>query len=85
MELIKAIKEKSHIRKENDIRQQAEYLITVADFDSSLYIAYADTPLIPIEESWTSKEILQELSKIRPIGRELPLNMDISVFPDHSV
>lgn len=65
MELIKAIKEKSHMRKESDIRQQAKYLITVADFDSSLYIAYADTPLIPIEESWTSKEILQELSKIR--------------------
>ena len=43
----------------------SEEVITLADFDSSLYIAFQGTPLVPIEESWTSKEIFEELNKVR--------------------
>lgn len=65
MELIRTLREKSQTRKEEDIRRLSEELITLADFDSSLYIAFQGTPLVPIEESWTSKEIYEELSKVR--------------------
>ena len=65
MELIRTLREKSQTRKEEDIRRLSEELITLADFDSSLFIAYQGTPLVPIEESWTSKEIYEELSKVR--------------------
>ena len=65
MELIRTLREKSQTRKEEDIRRLSEELITLADFDSSLYIAFQGTPLVPIEESWTSKEIFEELSKVR--------------------
>ena len=65
MELIKSLREKSQTKREEDIRRQAEDLITLSDFGSSLYIAYQGTPLVPIKEEWTSKEIIQELDKIR--------------------
>ena len=65
MELIKSLREKSQTKREEDIRKQAEDLITLSDFDSSLYIAYQGTPLVPIKEEWTTKEIVQELDKIR--------------------
>ena len=65
MELIRTLREKSQTRKEEDIRRLSEELITLADFDSSLFIAYQGTPLVPIEESWTSKEIFEELNKVR--------------------
>ena len=65
MELIRTLREKSQTRKEEDIRRLSEELITLADFDSSLYIAFQGTPLVPIEESCTSKEIYEELSKVR--------------------
>ena len=45
--------------------EQAEELIKVKDFDDSLYIAYAGTPLAPIDPSWTTKEIVQQLSVFR--------------------
>lgn len=48
-----------------EIQQLAEETITLSDFDSRLYIAYAGTPLLPVEEEWTSKEIMEELNKIR--------------------
>lgn len=65
MEFIRTLKEKSQTKREENIRKQAEDLITLSDFDSSLYIAYQGTPLVPIKEEWTSKEIVQELDKIR--------------------
>ena len=65
MELIKSLREKSQTKREEDIRKQAEDLITLSDFGSSLYIAYQGTPLVPIKEEWTTKEIVQELDKIR--------------------
>ena len=65
MELIRTLREKSQTKREEDIRRMSEEVITLADFDSSLYIAFQGTPLVPIEESWTSKEIFEELSKVR--------------------
>ena len=43
----------------------AEETIRLSDFANSIYIAYAGTPLVPIQENWTSKDIMQELSKLR--------------------
>jgi hypothetical protein len=65
MEFIRTLREKSQTRHEEEIQRQAEETITLSDFESSLYIAYGGTPFVPIEEGWTSKEIVQELSKVR--------------------
>ena len=65
MELIRTIREKSQTRHENEIHRQAEYLITLSDFADSLFIAYEGTPLVPINEEWTSKEIIEKLSEVR--------------------
>ena len=65
MKLIRTLREKSQTKREEDIRRMSEEVITLADFDSSLYIAFQGTPLVPIEESWTSKEIFEELNKVR--------------------
>ena len=65
MELIRTLREKSQTKREEDIRRMSEEVITLADFDSSLYIAFQGTPLVPIDESWTSKEIFEELNKVR--------------------
>lgn len=69
MEFIKTIfktdPEKQEMKKQNSLRLQAEELITVADFANELYIAYNGTPLAPIDPSWTTKEIIQQLSIFR--------------------
>jgi hypothetical protein len=65
MELIRTIREKSQTRHENEIHRQAEDFITLSDFDSSLFIAFQGTPLVPINEEWTSKEIIEKLSEVR--------------------
>ena len=65
MEFIRTIKEKSQTKKQEAIAKLAEDLITIQDFDNSLFIAYDGTPLAPIEASWTTKEIVQQLSIFR--------------------
>lgn len=65
MEFIRTLREKQQTRRQVEIHQQAEELIRVRDFDNSLYIAYAGTPLAPIDPSWTTKEIVQQLSVFR--------------------
>lgn len=65
MEFIRTIREKQQTRREENIHRQAEETITLSDFDSSLYIAYQGTPFVPIDENWTSKQIVEELSKLR--------------------
>ena len=62
---MRTLREKSQTRKEEEVSKRAEDLITLSDFDSSLYISYAGNPLLPIDENWTSKQIVEELSKIR--------------------
>ena len=65
MELIRTIRERSQTKKEEDIQKEAMYNITISDFDDCLFIAYRDTPLIPIEENATSKDILMQLNIVR--------------------
>jgi len=65
MEFIRTIKEKSQTKKQETIAKLAEETITLQDFDSSLFIAYNGVPLAPIESSWTTKEIVQQLSVFR--------------------
>ena len=65
MKLIRSIREKYQTKRQEEIQRWAEKILTIEDFAGNLYIAYNGTPLIPIEESWTSKEILQELNKLR--------------------
>lgn len=65
MELIRTLREKQQTRREEEIHRQAEDLITLSDFENTLFIAYNGTPLVPIAEEWTSKEIVQELDKVR--------------------
>lgn len=65
MELIRTLREKHQTARQAEIHQQAEDLIKVKDFDNALYIAYAGTPLAPIDPSWTTKEIVQQLSIFR--------------------
>jgi hypothetical protein len=65
MEFIRTLREKSQTKRQEEIQKLAEEMITLSDFESNLYIAYAGTPLMPVKEEWTSKEIVQELSKIR--------------------
>ena len=65
MELIRTLKEKSQTKKQEAITKLAEETITLQDFDSNLFIAYNGTPLAPIDASWTTKEIIQQLSVFR--------------------
>ena len=65
MEFIRTLKERHQTARLADIEMQAEVCITLKDFDDSLFIAYNGTPLAPIEPSWTTKEIVQQLSIFR--------------------
>ena len=65
MGFIRTIREKRQTKYQEELHRQAEETITLSDFDNSLYIAFAGTPLVPIKEDWTSKEIVEELSKLR--------------------
>ena len=65
MELIRTLRERSQTKKQHEIQQQAEETITLSDFAGDMYIAYEGTPFVPIDESWTSKQIIEELNKLR--------------------
>jgi hypothetical protein len=65
MEFIRTIRERQQTKRQAEIHEQAESLITLQDFDDSLYIAFNGTPLAPIDPSWTTKEIVQQLSVFR--------------------
>lgn len=65
MELIKTLRAKRETSKQNDIRRLAEERITLDDFDDKIYIAYNGVPFVPIEESWTTGEIINKLKELR--------------------
>jgi hypothetical protein len=65
MEFIRTLREKSQTKRQEEIEKMAEETITLKDFDNSLFIAYNGTPLAPVEPSWTTKEIVQQLSVFR--------------------
>lgn len=65
MELIRTLREKQQTSKQNSINEQAHNTICLDDFDGKIYIAYNGTPLIPVEDNWTQKEILEKLKETR--------------------
>lgn len=65
MEWIKTFREKQQTSKQNNITLQAHDIISLDDFDGRIYIAYNGAPLIPVEETWTQKEILGKLEETR--------------------
>lgn len=65
MELIRTIREKQQTSREKNISDQAHSLICLEDFDDKIYIAYNGAPLIPVEDKWTQKEILNKLRETR--------------------
>lgn len=65
MGLIKSFREKHRTRQIRDINLAAEEFITLVDFDGNIFISFHNVPLVPVDASWTQKEILCELSKIR--------------------
>jgi hypothetical protein len=65
MEFIRTIREKSQTKRYASIVEEAERLITLDDFDDSLFIAYNGVPFVPIEKQWATKEIVEKLSELR--------------------
>lgn len=65
MEFIRTIREKQQTSRQKSVNEQAHSAICLDDFDGKIYIAYNGTPLIPVEESWTQKEILKKLEDTR--------------------
>ena len=65
MEWIRTIRTKYQTRKEQDIQREAEDTITLSDFCDHIYIAYLGTPLLLINDNWTQKEIMEQLTKLR--------------------
>lgn len=65
MEFIRTIREKQQTSQQNTILAEAHSAICLADFDGAIYIAYNGTPLVPVENTWTQKEILAKLDETR--------------------
>ena len=65
MDLIRTIREKQQTKKQTEIQQNAEDISTLSDFDDCIYIAFRGVPMIPIEKTDTSQEILVKLNNLR--------------------
>ena len=65
MEFIRTIREKQQLSQQNSIIEQAHNSVCLDDFANEMYIAYNGVPLIPIESTWTPKEILKKLEDTR--------------------
>lgn len=65
MEFIRTIREKQQTARQENIQKEAERVITLGDFADSIYIAYNGVPIISIADTWTPKQIIDELLKIR--------------------
>lgn len=65
MSFLTSIKEKYADSKKRDFIRKAEERICISDFDNNLYIAYDGMPLVMIDETWTSKEIVEKLNDAR--------------------
>lgn len=65
MEFIRSFKEKQASSRQKDIMLQAQRDVYLDDFDDKIFITFNDVPFIPIEDSWTQKEILEKLKETR--------------------
>lgn len=65
MEWLRTFREKQQTSKQTNITLEAHECISLDDFDGKIYIAYNGTPMIPVEDNWTQKEILNKLNETR--------------------
>lgn len=65
MEFIRTIREKQQTAKQESITKETEQVITLSDFDNTIYIAYNGIPLVQIGDNSTTKDIIKQLSVIR--------------------
>lgn len=65
MEFIRTIREKRQTAKQENLQKEAEYAVSLADFDDTIYIAFRGTPMIAVEDNWTPKDIIQKLAVLR--------------------
>lgn len=65
MELIRTLREKHITSQQQGINDQAHKVICLDDFDNKVYISYNGAPLIPIEDTWTQKDIIKKLNETR--------------------
>ena len=65
MEFLNNWKEKSHQRREEEVKVMANEFITLADFENKLYVAFQGNPLIVIDENLSASDILKKLQEIR--------------------
>lgn len=65
MELFKTIRERHETSKQENVRRRAEELITIEDFDGSLYIAIGDIPAILIDGESTVSQAVEQLENLR--------------------
>lgn len=65
MEFIRTFKERQATSHQKSIIQQAQQAVYLDDFEGKIFITFNAVPFIPIEDSWTQKEILEKLEETR--------------------
>ena len=65
MEFIRTFREKQQTSREKGIAEEAHNVICLDDFEGKIFIAFNGAPLIPVEDTWTQKEILKKLEETR--------------------
>lgn len=65
MEFIRTLREKSQTARQSSINDEALSILGLSDFEGKIFITYHGAPLIPIEDTWTSEEIIKKLESTR--------------------
>ena len=65
MNIFSKLKQDRREAKERELKRQAHQRIGVRDFEGSLYIAYDGTPLVPVKDEWTPKDIVDKINILR--------------------
>lgn len=65
MNIFAKLKQDRREAKERELTRQAHQRIGVRDFEGSLYIAYDGTPLVPVKDEWTPKDIVDKINILR--------------------
>ena len=65
MNIFSDLRAKRRENRKKEIESQATQRIGIKDFDGALYFAYDGTPLLPVEDSATTKAMLDTLATLR--------------------
>jgi len=65
MNILKNIKEKQTINRNNNIEQEAVSRITPSVYKGELYIAFDGFPLVIMDKGSTSEDLIQKLNTVR--------------------